>query len=171
MWKEGLLQVITVFGGLRASSRWIHTVLVMVSAVTDFVILFDFHVKPAKAQMNMDEKCHGEQFGTWWSGEITRLAVTESGPASCHCLQASVCFGGDASALAVPIMVCGWVWVAAEESVRTSCINENKKQILITFHSFSKLALRELATLISGYYCKKSRERNEGCNKRKWKAT
>lgn len=65
MWKEGLLQVITVFGGLKASSRWIHTVLVMVSAVTDFVILFDFHVKPAKAQMNMDEKCHGAQFGTW----------------------------------------------------------------------------------------------------------
>lgn len=42
MWKEGLLQVITVFGGLKVSSRWIHTVLVTVSAVTDFVILFDF---------------------------------------------------------------------------------------------------------------------------------
>lgn len=44
MWRDVLLQMMTVFGGLRVPSRWVHTALVTASAVTDFAGLFDFQI-------------------------------------------------------------------------------------------------------------------------------
>lgn len=79
-----------MFGGIKASSRWVCTALVAASAATDFARCLTSSLSPAKAQLSSSDKRQAEEFEKWGSGTVARSAVMESGPASYHHLQVSV---------------------------------------------------------------------------------
>lgn len=79
-----------MFGGIKASSRWVCTAPVAASAATDFACCLTSSLSPAKAQLSSSNKRQAEEFEKCGSGTVARSAVMESGPASCHHLQVSV---------------------------------------------------------------------------------
>jgi len=82
MWKEGLLQISTVFGGLEVSRRWVHKVLVTASAVTDFAILFDFQLVA----------CQNPNRHTWKlaSRTVWKVGKWDNSKVSCDRIQTSL---------------------------------------------------------------------------------